>query len=161
MSATTDAVWIVKELMDEILGMIHFQDVEKKFDARMTHEMSEVEEEHDWVKLIDAEMKELIGGDRDCDVDYSCATGSEEVKHVDGDATPAYCDFCCGKCICDEVDAEMKELIGGDEESGDQKDIAIEKKEEKFPKYETMGFNWKEVEPIFKGQSEKMDNVKQ
>jgi len=146
MSATTDAVWIVKELMDEILGMIHFRDVEKKFDARMTHEMSEVEEEHDWVKLIDAEMKELIGGDCDCDVDYSCATGSEEVKHVDGDATPAYCDFCFGKCICDEV-------------GGNPENIVIEKKEEKFPKYATMGFNWKEVEPIFKGQSEKMDDV--
>ena len=29
--------------------------------------------------------------------------GREEVKHVDGDATPAYCDFCLGKCICDET----------------------------------------------------------
>jgi len=146
MSATTDAVWIVKELMDEILGMIHFRDVEKKFDERMTHEMSEVEEEHDWVKLIDAEMKEWIGGDCDCDVDCSCATGSEEVKHVDGDARPADCDFCFGKCICEEED-------------GNPVNIVIEKKEEKFPKYETMGFNWKEVEPIFKGQSEKMDDV--
>ena len=49
----------------------------------------------------------------------------------------------------------MKELIG------DPENIVIEKKEEKFPKYAMMGFNWKEVEAIFKGQSEKMDNVKQ
>jgi len=132
MSSTSDAVWIVEEMLEEILGMVYFRDVqekfeaekvteksdrimvdEKKFDEKMTHEMSKVEKEHDWVKLIDEEMKELIG-----------------------------------KCFPDEV-------------GGNPENIVIEKKEEKFPKYATMGFNWKEVEPIFKGQSEKMDNVKQ
>ena len=28
-----------------------------------------------------------------------------------------------------------------------------ERKERKFPEYEMMKFNWKEVEPIYKGQS--------
>jgi len=128
MSAPTDAVWIVKELMDEILGMVHFRKVQEMIDVRMTDDKSEVKEEHDWVSLIDAEMKEEIDGD---------------VRHVD-------CDFCVDTCICEEIDAEMKEVIG-DKESGNRKDIVIEKKEEKFPRYTTMGFNWKEVDPIFKG----------
>jgi hypothetical protein len=45
---------------------------------------------------------------------------------------------------------EMKEVISG-VERGNRKDIVIEKKEEKFPVYKAMGFNWKEVDPIFKG----------
>ncbi len=68
------------------------------------------------------------------------------MKQVDGNARHADCDFCFGKCICDE-------------ENGNQKDVVIEKKEEKFPKYATMGFNWKEVDPIFKGQLEEMDDI--
>jgi hypothetical protein len=115
MSATSDAVWIVEELLDEILGRINFRDVEKEFNERKTHEMNEVKKEHDWGKLMDAEMKELIG-----------------------------------KCFSEEVDEGMKEVIG-DEENVNRKDIVIEKKEEKFPEYKTMGFNWKEVDPIFKG----------
>jgi len=121
MSSTSDAVWIVEEMLEEILGMIYSRDVQekfeaeksdrimldvKKFDEQMTHEISKVEKEHDWVNLIDEEMKELVG-----------------------------------KCF-----------------PNNPENIVIEKKEEKFPKYSTMGFNWKEVEPIFKGQSEKLDN---
>ncbi len=142
MSAPSDAVWIVRELLEEIIGMVHFREVQEEFEAKKADVKSEVKEEHDWVSLIDAEEKEMIGGDCDCDVDCDC----EEVKPVDRDARPADCDFCFGKCICEE-------------KGGNRKDIVIEKKEEKFPKYETMGFNWKEVEPIFKGQSEKMDDV--
>ena len=139
MSITSDAVWIVKELMDEILGRVHFRKDQEMMDGRMTDVKSEVKEEHDWVKLIEAEEQEMIGKDN-CEV----------VKPVDMDATPVECDFCFDKCICEEIDAEMKEVIG-DVESGNRKDIVIEKKEEKFPVYKTMGFNWKEVDPIFKG----------
>jgi hypothetical protein len=115
-------MWIVEELLEEILGMVYFRDVqekfeeekvteksdrimveEKKLDETMTHKISKVEKEHDWVKLIDEEMKELIG-----------------------------------KCFPDE-------------ESGNPENNVIEKKEEKFPEYEKMGFNWKKIEPIFKG----------
>ncbi len=59
----------VMELIKETIGMMHFREVEKKFDARMTHEMNEVMEEQGWVSLIDVEMKEVIGGDGDWDVD--------------------------------------------------------------------------------------------
>jgi hypothetical protein len=52
----------------------------------------------------------------------------------------------------------MKEMIGGDKKSGNKKDIGIEKKEEKFPRYKTVGFNWKEVDPVFKGQFEVTDD---
>jgi hypothetical protein len=127
MSVDSDAVWIMEELLDEILGRITFRDVEKKFNDRKTHEKSEVKKEHDWVKLIDADMKELIG---------KCF--SEEV---------------CGNAetiVCEKIDEGMKEVIG-DEENVNRKNIVIEKKEEKFPEYKTMGFNWKEVDPIFKG----------
>jgi len=127
MSATSDAVWIVEELLDEILGRIKFRDMEKKFNERMTHETSEVKKEHDWAKLIDAEMKELIG---------KCF--SEEVG---GNAETI---------VCEEVDEGMKEMIG-DEENVNWKDIVTGRKEKKFPEYKTMGFNWKEVDPIFKG----------
>jgi hypothetical protein len=89
------------------------------------------------VKQIEAEEQEMIGK-------------KMVVKPVNKDETPVKCDFCIGFCICEEIDAEMKEVIG-DVESGNRKDIVIEKKEEKFPVYKTMGFNWKEVDPIFKG----------
>ena len=91
---------------------------------------------------IDAEVKEMIGGDCDYDVNCNC----EEVKLVNRDVRPADCDFYFGKCSCEE-------------KGGNQENIVIKKKEEKFPKYATMGFNWKEVEPIFKGQLEKMDGA--
>ena len=121
------------------LGDIVIEKKEKKFQGDVK---SEAKEEHDWVNLMDAEKQEMIGEDCDCDTDCNC----EVVKPVDKDATFVDCDFCFGKCICDE-------------ENGNQKDVVIEKKEEKFPKYATMGFNWKEVDPIFKGQLEKMDDV--
>jgi len=105
------------------------------------------------VNLIDAEEQEMIG--RDCDCDTDC--NYEVVKPVDKDATPVDCNFCFDKCICEEIDAEMKEVIG-EEERGNRKDIVIEKKEEKFPRYKTVGFNWKEVDPVFKGQFEVTDD---
>jgi hypothetical protein len=136
MSITSDAVRIVKELIDEILGMVHLGRVQEIMDGRMTDTKSEVMEEHDWVKMVEAEEQEKFV--------------KKVVKSVDGDAMSVKCDFCLEKCICEELYAEMKEMIG-DKESGIRKDIVIEKKEEMFPKYKTMGFNWKEVDPIFKG----------
>ena len=105
------------------------------------------------MNLIDAEEQEMIGRDCDCDTDCNC----EVVKPVDKDVTPVDCDFCFDKCICEEIGAEMKEMIG-DEEGSNRKDIVIEKKEEKFPKYTTMGSDRKEVETIFKGQFEVTDD---
>ena len=121
MSITSDAVWIVKELIDEILGMVHLGKVQEMMDGRITVTKSEVKEEHDWVKQIEAEEQEMIGK-------------KKVVKPVNKDETPVKCDFCIGFCICEEIDAEMKEVIG-DEKNGNQKDIVIEKKEEKFPRY--------------------------
>jgi hypothetical protein len=105
------------------------------------------------VNLIDAEEQEMIGRDCDCNTDCNC----EVVKSVNKDVTPVDCSFCFDKCICEEIGAEMKEMIS-DEEGSNRKDIIIEKKEEKFPKYTTMGFNRKEVETIFKGQFDVTDD---
>jgi len=105
------------------------------------------------VNLIDAEEQEMIGRDCDCVTDCNC----EVVKPVDKDVTPVDCDICFDKCICEEIDADMKEVIDK-KEGGNPVNIVIKKKEEKFPKYATMGFNWKEVEPIFKGQFEGTDD---
>ncbi len=46
MSITSDAVRIVKELVDEILGMVHLGRVQEMMDDRMTTGKSEVMEEH-------------------------------------------------------------------------------------------------------------------
>jgi hypothetical protein len=121
MGSTSDAMWIVEEMLEEILGRVYSRDIQEKFEAekndrimvnktksdeQVTLEMSKEEKMHDWVNMIDEEMKELIG-----------------------------------KCFPGEV--------GGNPENN-----VSEKKEEQFPEYAKMGFNWKEVEPIFKGQSE-------
>jgi hypothetical protein len=135
MSITSDAVRIVKELIDEILGMVHLGRVQEMMDGRMTTVKSEVMEEHDWVKEVEAEEQEKFV--------------KKVVKSVDGDAMSVECDFCLEKCICEELYEEMKEVIGGVERSN-RKDIVMEK-EEKVQVYKTMGFNWKEVDPIFKG----------
>jgi len=135
MSITSDAVRIVKELIDEILGMVHLGKVQEMMDGRMTDVKSEVMEEHDWVKQVEAEEQEKIV--------------KKVVKSVDKGAMSIECDFCMEKCICEELYAEIKEVIGGVERSN-RKDIVMEK-EKKVQEYKTMGFNWKEVDPIFKG----------
>jgi len=122
MSGTSDAVWIVEELLDEILGRITLRDVETEINERKTHEMSE----KDWMELIDADMKELLGK---CFIER-LGRNTESI-------------------ISEEMDEQMKEVIV-DEENMNRKDIVI-KKEKKFPEYKAMGFNWKEVDPIFKG----------
>jgi len=99
------------------------------------------------MNLIDAEAQEMIG--RNCDYDTDC--NCEVVKPVNKDETPVDCDSYFDEYTCEGIDAEMKEMIG-DEEGSNRKDIVIEKKEEKFLKYTTMGFNMKEVETVFKGQ---------
>ena len=78
------------------------------------------------MNLVDAEEQEMIGRDCDCNTDCNCKV----VKLVDKDATPVDCDFCFDECICEGIDAVI-----GDEENDNQKDIIIEKKEEKFPRY--------------------------
>jgi len=89
---------------------------------RETHEMSE----KDWIELIDADMKELLGK---CFIER-LGRKAESI-------------------ISEEMDEQMKEVIV-DEENMNRKDVVIEK-EKKFPEYKAMGFNWKEVDPIFKG----------
>ena len=122
MSGTSDAVRIVEELLSEMLDKISLRDMETKNIERDTHERSEKE----WIELIDADMKELLG---------KCF-----IERLGGNAETI---------ISKEMDERMKEVIV-DEENVNRKDIVIEK-EKKFPEYKAMGFNWKEVDPIFKG----------
>jgi len=122
MSGNSDAVWIVEELLDEILERIILRDMETENIERETHEMSEKE----WIKLIDADMKELLG---------KCFI--ERLGHK------------AENTISEEMDEQMKEVIV-DEENMNLKDSGT-KKEKKFPEYKAMSFNWKEVDPIFKG----------
>ena len=82
------------------------------------------------MNLIDAEEQEMIGRNCDCDTDCNC----EVVKPVDKDATPVDYDFYFDECTCEGIDAEMKEVIG-DEENGNREDIVIKKQEEKIPRY--------------------------
>jgi len=115
-------VWIVEELLDEILGRIKFRDMEKKFNEKMTHEASEVKKEHDWAKT---DRRGVVGVDRQM-----------FLRGVGGNV----------ETIISEKKVEgMKEMIDN-EKNVNQKDIVIERKEKKFREYKTVGFN-----PIFKG----------
>ena len=134
MSITSDAVSIVKELVDEILGMEHLGRVQEMMDGRITTGKSEVMEEQDWVKEVEAEEQEKF---------------VKKVMKPDKDEIHVKCDFCIGFCMCEELYEEMKEVIGGVERSN-RKDIVM-KKEETVQEYKAMGFNWKQVEPVFKG----------
>ena len=134
-SITSDTVRIVKELFDEILSMVHLGKIQETMDGTMTDVKSEVMEEHDWVKQIEEEEQEKFV--------------KKVVKSIDGNTMSVECELCLEKCICEELFAERKEVIGGMERSN-RKDIVIEK-EEKIQVYKTMGFNWKEVDPISKG----------
>jgi hypothetical protein len=135
MSITSDAVRIVKELVDEILGMVHLGRVQEMMDDRMTTGKSEVMEEHDWVKEVEAEEKEKFV--------------RRVVEPVDENTIDVECDFCHGQCICKELNEEMKEEMSGVERVN-RKDIAM-KKEETVQEYKAMGFNWEQVDSIFKG----------
>jgi len=135
MSITSDAVRIVKELIDEILGMVHLGRVQEMMDDGITTVKREVMKEHDWVKEVEAEEQEKFV--------------KKVVKSVDGKKISVECDFCVGQCICEELYEEIKEAISGVERSN-QKKIVMEK-EETVQEYKAMGFNWEQVDPIFKG----------
>jgi len=99
------------------------------------------------VNLIDTKEQEMIVRNYDYDTDCNCKV----VKPVNKDETPVDYDFYFDEYTYEGIDAEVKEMIG-DKEGSNRKDIVIEKKEEKFPKYTAMGFSMKEVETVFKGQ---------
>jgi len=122
MSGTSDAVWIVEELLDEILDRITLRDMETENIERETHERSEKE----WMELMDANMKELLG---------KCFIESLDRK--------------AENIISEKMDEQVKEMIV-DNKNMNREDI-VTKKEQKLPEYKAMGFNWREVEPIFKG----------
>ena len=135
MEIPTDAEWIVRELLDELIGMAHFRKIEKEMEAKKKGDVKNVaKEEQDWVNLMDAEKQEDIDEDCECETDCDC----EVTESVDEDESVVDCDLCFGRCVCDE-------------ENEDRKDVVVEKKEEKLPGYANMRFNWKEVDPIFKG----------
>ena len=122
MSGTSDAVWIVEELLDEILGRIFLQDMETENIERETHERSEKE----WMELMDADMKELLG--------------RSFIESLDRRAE---------NILREKMDEQVKEMIV-DNKNMNREDI-VTKKEQKLREYKAMGFNWREVEPIFKG----------
>ena len=112
MSITSDAVRIGKELIDEILGMVHLGRVQEMMDDRMTTEKSEVMEEHDWVKEVEAEEQEKFV--------------KKVMKSIDGNTMSVECELCLEKCIYEKLFTERKEVIGGLERSN-RKNIVREK----------------------------------
>jgi hypothetical protein len=122
MSGTSDAVWIVEELLDEILGRIFLRDMETENIERETHERSEKE----WMELMDADMKELLG--------------RSFIESLDRRAE---------NILREKMDEQEEEMIV-DNKNMNREDI-VTKKEQKLREYKAMGFNWREVEPIFKG----------
>jgi len=115
--------------------MMHLGKIQETMEGTMTDVKSEVMEENDWVKQIEEEEQEKFD--------------KKVMKSIDGNTMSVECELCLEKCICEELFAERKEVIGGMERSN-RKDIVIEK-DEKIEMYKTMGFNWKEVDPISKG----------
>jgi len=122
MSGTSDAVWIVEELLDEILDRIFLRDMETENIERETHERSEKE----WMELMDADMKELLG--------------RSFIESLDRRAE---------NILREKMDEQVEEMIV-DNKNMNREDI-VTKKEQKLSEYKAMGFNWREVEPIFKG----------
>jgi len=122
MSGTSDAVWIVKELLNEILDRIFLRDMETENIERETHERSEKE----WMELMDADMKELLG--------------RSFIESLDRRAE---------NILREKMDEQVEEMIV-DNKNMNREDI-VTKKEQKLSEYKAMGFNWREVEPIFKG----------
>jgi len=122
MSGTSDAVWIVEELLNEILDKISLRDMETKNIERETHERSEKE----WMELMDADMKELLG--------------RSFIESLDRRAE---------NILREKMDEQVEEMIV-DNKNMNREDI-VTKKEQKLSEYKAMGFNWREVEPIFKG----------
>jgi len=106
-------VRIVKELIDEILSMVHLGKIQETMDGTMTDVKSEVMEEHDWVKQIEEEEQEKFV--------------KKVVKSIDGNTMSVECELCLEKCICEELFAERKEVIGGMKRSN-RKNIIIERR---------------------------------
>ena len=103
---------IVKELIDEILSMVHLGKIQETMDGTMTDVKSEVMEEHDWVKQVEEEEQEKFD--------------KKVMKSIDGNTMSVECELCLEKCICEELFAERKEVIGGMERSN-RKNIVREK----------------------------------
>ena len=103
---------IVKELIDEILSMVHLGKIQETMDGTMTDVKSEVMEEHDCVKQIEEEEQEKFD--------------KKVMKSIDGNTMSVEYELCLEKCICEELFAERKEVIGGMERSN-RKNIVREK----------------------------------
>ncbi len=144
MSGTSDAMKIVMELIEETIGKIVLRDakkfVEEKEAARMGDKINVDVAEDDkanWVDNMDSERNDMWwidGGESD---KVNVADVKVNDDEVESDKVRS-------------ADAEKDDKINVDKENNGESEVD----EMKFPEYGRMNFNWKEVKPLYTGQSE-------
>ena len=144
MSGQSDAVRIVMELIEETIVKIVLRDVKKFVEEKKTARMDDKtnvdvaeDDKADWVNIIDSERNDMWwidGGESD---KANVADVKVNDDEVESDKVKS-------------ADAKKEDNINVDEEDNGESEVD----EMKFPEYDRMNFNWKEVKPLYTGQSE-------
>ena len=141
MSGTSDAMRIVMELIEETIGKIVLRDVKKFVEEKKTAMMYDKtnvdvaeDDKADWVDIIDSERNDMWwidGGESD---KANVANVKVNDDEVESDKVKA-------------ADAKKDDKINVDKEDNGESKVD----EMKFPEYDRMNFNWKEVKVLYTG----------
>ena len=144
MSGQSDAVRIVMELIEETIVKIVLRDVKKFVEEKKTARMDDKtnvdvaeDDKADWVNIIDSERNDMWwidGGESD---KANVADVKVNDDEVESDKVKS-------------ADAKKEDNINVDEEDNGESEVD----EMKFPEYDRMNFNWKEVKALYTGQLE-------
>ncbi len=145
MSLESDAMRIVRELIEETIGRIVLRDAKKivkEEKIAVKDDMIKVDkaedDKADWVKIIDSEKDDMwwIDAKESDKIKVANTEDSDDVKIAKVES---------GKVKF--IDAEKSDGINVDKEESGKKEVD----EMKFPPYDKMNFNWKTVKALYQG----------
>ncbi len=167
MSGTPDAVRIVMELIEETIGRIVLRDVEKFVEGKKTVMMDDTinvavaeDDKADWNAMIDSERGDMwwIDGEESDRTNVAdVETNDDEMKNDEVRPVNAKQD---DKINVADGMQESDEMRPADAKEDDKIDVVMEENGENEKSklevlgYDRMNFNWKEVKPLYTGQSE-------
>ena len=156
MSSASDAMEIVMELVEAAIGRVVMRDVKKFVEGKKTVMMDDTtnvavaeDDKADWNAIMDSER--IDGGESDR-INVAEIKNNDEMKPVNAEQDD--------KISVDDGNLNDDGMRPAEAEQDDKIDVVVEDDGEseviklELPGYDRMNFNWKEVEPLYKGQSE-------
>ena len=161
MSSASDAMEIVMELVEAAIGRVVLRDAKKFVEGKKTVMMDDTtnvavaeDDKADWNAMMDSERTDMWwidGGESDM-INVADIKNNDEMKPVNAEQDD--------KISVDDGNLNDDGMRPAEAEQDDEIDVVVEDDGEseviklELPGYDRMNFNWKEVEPLYKGQSE-------